>query len=65
MGFIDNVCPSANEMPAQKTQAGTDTPTGPNSALHANDALLAVRADSNLTHRADSNLTRDREPVIG
>lgn len=24
MGFIDNVCPSANEMPAQKTQAGTE-----------------------------------------
>ncbi len=52
-------------MRPKKTQAGTDTPTGPNSALHANDALLAVRADSNLTHRADSNLTRDREPVIG
>lgn len=24
MGFIDNVCPSANEMPAQKTQSGTE-----------------------------------------
>lgn len=24
MGFIDNVCPSANEMPPQKTQAGTE-----------------------------------------
>ena len=22
MGFIDNVCPSANEMPPQKTRAG-------------------------------------------
>lgn len=26
MGFIDNVCPSANEMPAQKTKAGTELP---------------------------------------
>ena len=26
MGFIDNVCPSANEMPPQKTKAGEDLP---------------------------------------
>ena len=26
MGFIDNVCPSANEMPGQKTIAGEDLP---------------------------------------
>nr|MCU0333936.1 elongation factor G [Chitinophagaceae bacterium] len=26
MGFIDNVCPSANEMPPQKTKAGTELP---------------------------------------
>lgn len=26
MGFIDNVCPSANEMPAQKTSSGEDLP---------------------------------------
>ena len=26
MGFIDNVCPSANEMPPQKTKAGGDLP---------------------------------------
>lgn len=26
MGFIDNVCPSANEMPAQKTFQGADLP---------------------------------------
>lgn len=30
MGFIDNVCPSANEMPAQKTQAGTELPCDAN-----------------------------------
>ncbi len=30
MGFIDNVCPSANEMPAQKTKAGTDLPCDAN-----------------------------------
>jgi elongation factor G len=32
MGFIDNVCPSANEMPPQKTMRGEDLPcteTGP------------------------------------
>lgn len=32
-------------MRPKKTQAGTDTPTGPNSALHANDALLAKAAE--------------------
>lgn len=26
MGFIDNVCPSANEMPVQKTKSGEDVP---------------------------------------
>ncbi len=26
MGFIDNVCPSANEMPPQKTQSGQPLP---------------------------------------
>ena len=32
MGFIDNVCPSANEMPPQQTAHGTELPcdaTGP------------------------------------
>lgn len=29
MGFIDNVCPSANEMPAQKTKAGKLLPCDP------------------------------------
>jgi elongation factor G len=30
MGFIDNVCPSANEMPSQKTVTGDDLPCDPN-----------------------------------
>lgn len=30
MGFIDNVCPSANEMPPQKTKAGETLPCDPN-----------------------------------
>lgn len=30
MGFIDNVCPSANEMPPQKTKAGKDLPCNAN-----------------------------------
>src|SRR5215468_8093016 len=30
MGFIDNVCPSANEMPAQKTIKGVDVPCDAN-----------------------------------
>lgn len=30
MGFIDNVCPSANEMPPQKTKAGTTLPCNAN-----------------------------------
>lgn len=30
MGFIDNVCPSANEMPPQKTKAGDTLPCDPN-----------------------------------
>ncbi|HTM94137.1 MAG TPA: elongation factor G, partial [Flavisolibacter sp.] len=30
MGFIDNVCPSANEMPPQKTIAGDDLPCDAN-----------------------------------
>jgi elongation factor G len=30
MGFIDNVCPSANEMPPQKTIAGTELPCDAN-----------------------------------
>jgi len=30
MGFIDNVCPSANEMPAQKTKAGDELPCDAN-----------------------------------
>jgi elongation factor G len=30
MGFIDNVCPSANEMPAQKTKSGELLPCDPN-----------------------------------
>ncbi|MFL5740131.1 MAG: elongation factor G [Flavisolibacter sp.] len=30
MGFIDNVCPSANEMPAQKTKAGESLPCDAN-----------------------------------
>ena len=29
MGFIDNVCPSANEMPPQKTKAGGTLPCNP------------------------------------
>ena len=32
MGFIDNVCPSANEMPAQKTIKGVEVPCDPNGA---------------------------------
>jgi len=30
MGFIDNVCPSANEMPPQKTKGGTSLPCDAN-----------------------------------
>lgn len=30
MGFIDNVCPSANEMPPQKTKAGEELPCDAN-----------------------------------
>ncbi len=30
MGFIDNVCPSANEMPPQKTKKGEDLPCDAN-----------------------------------
>lgn len=30
MGFIDNVCPSANEMPPQKTKASTELPCDAN-----------------------------------
>lgn len=30
MGFIDNVCPSANEMPPQKTISGEELPCNPN-----------------------------------
>jgi len=30
MGFIDNVCPSANEMPAQKTKSGEALPSDAN-----------------------------------
>lgn len=30
MGFIDNVCPSANEMPAQKTKSGATLPCDAN-----------------------------------
>lgn len=30
MGFVDNVCPSANEMPAQKTKTGTELPCDAN-----------------------------------
>jgi elongation factor G len=30
MGFIDNVCPSANEMPPQKTRRGDELPCDPN-----------------------------------
>jgi elongation factor G len=30
MGFIDNVCPSANEMPPQKTKSGEDLPCNAN-----------------------------------
>ena len=30
MGFIDNVCPSANEMPPQKTKAGKELPCNAN-----------------------------------
>jgi len=30
MGFIDNVCPSANEMPAQKTKSGEQLACDPN-----------------------------------
>lgn len=30
MGFIDNVCPSANEMPPQKTVSGEELPCEPN-----------------------------------
>jgi elongation factor G len=30
MGFIDNVCPSANEMPPQKTKAGRELPCNAN-----------------------------------
>jgi elongation factor G len=30
MGFIDNVCPSANEMPPQKTTSGSDLPCDAN-----------------------------------
>jgi elongation factor G len=30
MGFIDNVCPSANEMPPQKTKKGEELPCNPN-----------------------------------
>ncbi|HEX4849244.1 MAG TPA: elongation factor G, partial [Puia sp.] len=32
MGFIDNVCPSANEMPPQKTKAGDQLPCDANGA---------------------------------
>ncbi|MEO8712209.1 MAG: elongation factor G, partial [Parafilimonas sp.] len=32
MGFIDNVCPSANEMPPQKTIKGEDVPSNENGA---------------------------------
>jgi len=32
MGFIDNVCPSANEMPPQKTLKGDSLPCDPNGA---------------------------------